>query len=299
MYRGGELSRRGGGALAARWQRRRRPGRNPPSRAGAAVFGGSLVVPPSWRRISAPPQSAQRSMAGSSGRVACLILATRSGLVIYERFYERLAEAEKAELRAACDEITPPEGAAPGQELVGRFRGGRLVGVASGEVVLYALGTGEYTELARECQRLTGATACSLAPKRALPIRGAASKRRRLAAASRRRSPAARRPARSRRDPARARRDLPRGAARPGAHRRGALRQLRADRARGGRGAQGGHRGAPRPRRGPPRDHAQAAGHSGGRGGGAARPRGRRRLAERPRREALVGAAVGLAPPVI
>ncbi len=100
-------------------------------------------------------------MAGSSGRVACLILATRSGLVIYERFYERLAEAEKAELRAACDEITPPEGAAPGQELVGRFRGGRLVGVASGEVVFYALGTGEYTELARECGGEGRALACA------------------------------------------------------------------------------------------------------------------------------------------
>lgn len=37
----------------------------------------------------------------SFGRIHCFLVATKAGDVIYERFYDRLSEAEKAEARAA------------------------------------------------------------------------------------------------------------------------------------------------------------------------------------------------------
>lgn len=37
----------------------------------------------------------------SFGRVHCFLVASRDGQVIYERFYDRLSELEKAEVRAA------------------------------------------------------------------------------------------------------------------------------------------------------------------------------------------------------
>lgn len=35
------------------------------------------------------------------GRVHCFLVSTRQGEVVYERFYDRLNEVEKAEVRAA------------------------------------------------------------------------------------------------------------------------------------------------------------------------------------------------------
>ena len=37
----------------------------------------------------------------SLGRIHCFLIATKGSDVIYERFYDRLSEAEKAEVRAA------------------------------------------------------------------------------------------------------------------------------------------------------------------------------------------------------
>ena len=140
----------------------------------------------------------------ASGRVNALLVATRHGQVVYERFYDSFSEAEKAEIRAEFDQVAGPSsgaaGAADDEELVGRFRcpasrlfsgsgigsrsvqfkcggkgcksmsrqpmhdaachqtgvapgcrNGRIVCVPSGDLLFFALGTGEYNELA--CER--------------------------------------------------------------------------------------------------------------------------------------------------
>lgn len=79
--------------------------------------------------------------------IHAMLLATRTGHVIYERFYCALTEPEKAELRAACDQAGMRT-AADGEECVGRFRNARIVMIASGGVMFYAVGSGDYTELA-------------------------------------------------------------------------------------------------------------------------------------------------------
>lgn len=63
------------------------------------------------------------------GRVVCVLIATRSGQVIYERFYVRLSEAEKADIRLGLDAVsqhwledTPEEA-----ERVGRYKYGDVV----------------------------------------------------------------------------------------------------------------------------------------------------------------------------
>jgi hypothetical protein len=56
----------------------------------------------------------------TSGRVQCLLIATRSGHVVYERFYDNFGQAEKAEIRAAFDDTT--QDARDDQELVGRYK---------------------------------------------------------------------------------------------------------------------------------------------------------------------------------
>ena len=39
-----------------------------------------------------------------TGRIQSIVIATASGNVVYERFYERISEHEKAELRASLAE---------------------------------------------------------------------------------------------------------------------------------------------------------------------------------------------------
>ena len=39
-----------------------------------------------------------------TGRILSIVIATSSGNVVYERFYERVSELEKAELRASLAE---------------------------------------------------------------------------------------------------------------------------------------------------------------------------------------------------
>jgi hypothetical protein len=40
------------------------------------------------------------------GSIHCLLIATKAGEVIYERFYERFTELEKSEIRAAFQQAT-------------------------------------------------------------------------------------------------------------------------------------------------------------------------------------------------
>ncbi|KAL4859103.1 hypothetical protein ACK3TF_000878 [Chlorella vulgaris] len=90
----------------------------------------------------------------SSGRVNALAITTRQGHVVYERFYDHFSEGEKAEIRVAFDQVAGPSSAAAAAvvvedaEIVGRYRNGRIVCIPSGDLLFFALGTGEYTELA-------------------------------------------------------------------------------------------------------------------------------------------------------
>ncbi len=57
----------------------------------------------------------------SCGRIQCALIATASSNVIYERFYERFSEVEKAEIRSAFQNAQR-ELSADKQEAVGRLR---------------------------------------------------------------------------------------------------------------------------------------------------------------------------------
>jgi len=58
----------------------------------------------------------------ASGRVQCLLIATRSGHVVYERFYDTFGDEEKANIRAAFDHASSTDEAREAQELVGRYK---------------------------------------------------------------------------------------------------------------------------------------------------------------------------------
>ncbi|CAL8469515.1 g9056 [Coccomyxa elongata] len=81
------------------------------------------------------------------GRIQCALIATTSSHVIYERFYDRFSDIEKAEIRSAFHSAQR-ELSQDKQETVGRLRCGAHVARAEGELVYHALGTGEYDELA-------------------------------------------------------------------------------------------------------------------------------------------------------
>jgi len=57
------------------------------------------------------------------GRVHCVVVATKSGEVVYERFYDRFTELDKAEIRAAFQQATDNINiASDNQDFVGTFR---------------------------------------------------------------------------------------------------------------------------------------------------------------------------------
>ena len=58
----------------------------------------------------------------SSGRIQALLIATREGHVLYERFYDAFTEIEKAEIRSAFDDTANDEDLIEGQEQVGRYK---------------------------------------------------------------------------------------------------------------------------------------------------------------------------------
>ena len=59
-----------------------------------------------------------------TGRIQAVLIATTSGDVVYERFYERYSEQEKAELRAALYQAAEPSvsDAADGSEFASRYK---------------------------------------------------------------------------------------------------------------------------------------------------------------------------------
>ena len=57
------------------------------------------------------------------GRVHCFLVATKQGEVVYERYYDRYTEVDKAEIRAAFQQATQSVNLAnDGQDFVGSFR---------------------------------------------------------------------------------------------------------------------------------------------------------------------------------
>ena len=102
------------------------------------------------------------------GRVHALIIATKaapaaadslgqggasssSSAVLYERYYDRFSELDKAEIRAAfyqAAEASGASGAADGQDACGAFRGACFVLLPVNDLVLFGLGSGEYDEMA-------------------------------------------------------------------------------------------------------------------------------------------------------
>jgi len=84
-----------------------------------------------------------------TGRIQSVIIATSSGNVVYERFYERMSEHEKAELRAYLAEAgnASTSGSREEQEFASRYRDGAVAGRREGDLTLYAVGNGEYDEL--------------------------------------------------------------------------------------------------------------------------------------------------------
>jgi hypothetical protein len=57
------------------------------------------------------------------GRVHCIVIATKAGEVVYERFYDRFTELDKAEIRAAFQQATDNVNlASDNQDFVGTFR---------------------------------------------------------------------------------------------------------------------------------------------------------------------------------
>lgn len=59
------------------------------------------------------------------GRVHCFLVATKGGAVVYERYYDRYTELDKAEVRAAFQQATDTVSLAnDGHDFVGSFRQG-------------------------------------------------------------------------------------------------------------------------------------------------------------------------------
>lgn len=86
------------------------------------------------------------------GRIhAIVVAAKRGGGVVLERWYGRMTELEKAEAReafaAAADGVNL---AHDNHEFVGSFRGAPFVLLPTTDLVFFALGCGEYDEMARE-----------------------------------------------------------------------------------------------------------------------------------------------------
>lgn len=81
------------------------------------------------------------------GRVQCILLSTVDGYVVYERFYDQFNDIQKAEIRTSCDDALGSNAVRHGLELTGRFKNGRVVGLCVDEIIVFALGTGNYDEL--------------------------------------------------------------------------------------------------------------------------------------------------------
>lgn len=58
----------------------------------------------------------------SAGRVQCLLIATKTRYVVYERFYESFSEADKAGIREAFNETADSHPHEENHEIVGRYK---------------------------------------------------------------------------------------------------------------------------------------------------------------------------------
>jgi len=57
------------------------------------------------------------------GRIHCVLVATKAGEVVYERYYDRFSELDKAEIRAAFQQATDSINLAnDNEDFVGAFR---------------------------------------------------------------------------------------------------------------------------------------------------------------------------------
>eukprot|EP00873_Tetraselmis_striata_P010805 jgi/Tetstr1/431069/TSEL_020786.t1 len=83
------------------------------------------------------------------GHVHCVLVATRAGEVVLERFFDPLSAVERSELRAALHEASAPViASAPDEaEFVSCYRDASVVFSAMADCVLYLVGSGEYDEL--------------------------------------------------------------------------------------------------------------------------------------------------------
>ena len=102
----------------------------------------------------------------AQGRIHAVAVTTRIGSVIYERFYDSTTEEKRAEIRASFQDTRTAIGrkAEEGKSYVGTYkckkrhhghpthplfrRGAAIVFTPVGDVVFFALGSGDYDELA-------------------------------------------------------------------------------------------------------------------------------------------------------
>uniref|UniRef100_A0A7S0UUI0 Coatomer subunit zeta n=1 Tax=Polytomella parva TaxID=51329 RepID=A0A7S0UUI0_9CHLO len=82
------------------------------------------------------------------GRIHCFIATTKFGEVLYERFYDRLTEQEKADIRCSFKFASSNVRLKDGQDLVGTYKLARFVFVPYNDVQFFMMGSGEYDELA-------------------------------------------------------------------------------------------------------------------------------------------------------
>eukprot|EP00983_Pelagomonas_calceolata_P089123 1157280-Pelagomonas_calceolata.AAC.4 len=89
------------------------------------------------------------------GRLHCFLIATKGvGNVVYERFYDRLSEYEKADVRAAFQLASSNVRFDGEQEdFIGVYKTACFVFIPVNDMVFYLMGSGEYDELACECKR--------------------------------------------------------------------------------------------------------------------------------------------------
>ncbi|KAK9861641.1 hypothetical protein WJX84_008038 [Apatococcus fuscideae] len=83
------------------------------------------------------------------GRIQCVLVATSVGDVVYERFYDKFSDLERADIRAAFYSTTEPylQSLADGAEYAARFKSAAVVARTEGDLFFYGLGNGEYDEL--------------------------------------------------------------------------------------------------------------------------------------------------------
>jgi len=86
----------------------------------------------------------------SGGRIHAVVVASAIGNVIYERFYDVTSEATRAEVRAAFFNARNFIGrkAVEGQYYVGTYKAASVVFTPVADLVFYAMGTGDYDEMA-------------------------------------------------------------------------------------------------------------------------------------------------------